>query len=142
MTETPEPRATSASTARGVYLLGILLAVGGLVIYGVQFGVLAILTVPWYAPALATIGVVLMIYAVVRRRTAMRIVGLVLVGILPAAELWYFASYSLLPEYNGPAIAGEPLPEFEIAWADGRPFDSADLSAGQPTVLTFFRGRW
>jgi hypothetical protein len=37
---------------------------------------------------------------------------------------------------------GRPAPAFELANHDGRRVSSADLLAGGPMVLSFFRGSW
>lgn len=37
---------------------------------------------------------------------------------------------------------GSPAPAFELANHDGRRVSSADLVAGGPLVLSFFRGSW
>jgi cytochrome oxidase Cu insertion factor (SCO1/SenC/PrrC family) len=37
---------------------------------------------------------------------------------------------------------GRPAPAFELANHDGRRISSADLLAGGPLVLSFFRGSW
>ena len=37
---------------------------------------------------------------------------------------------------------GAPAPEFELANHDGRRVASADLLAGGPMLLSFFRGSW
>jgi hypothetical protein len=40
------------------------------------------------------------------------------------------------------APVGRPAPSFELANHDGRRVSSADLLAGGPLVLSFFRGSW
>ena len=37
---------------------------------------------------------------------------------------------------------GSPAPAFELAGHDGRRIDSAELLAGGPMVVSFFRGSW
>ena len=37
---------------------------------------------------------------------------------------------------------GEPAPAFELASYDGRHISSADMFAGGPMVVSFFRGSW
>ena len=37
---------------------------------------------------------------------------------------------------------GQPAPMFELENHDGRRVDSAELLAGGPMVLSFFRGSW
>ena len=40
------------------------------------------------------------------------------------------------------APVGSPAPTFELANHDGRRVSSAELVAGGPLVLSFFRGSW
>jgi hypothetical protein len=48
-----------------------------------------------------------------------------------------------LPDYEGPARAGQQLPAFQATLAsNGRPFTDADLGDGHRRVMVFFRGRW
>jgi hypothetical protein len=121
-------------TGVGLALLGIVLCI-------VQFS-LKILYVPWYAPALATTGALLLLAAVAQRRGVIRIIALVLVAALAGLEWYFLGSLIKLPQYTGPAQAGKPIPSFRTILADGRPFTQQDLQTGQTTVLTFFRGRW
>ncbi len=37
---------------------------------------------------------------------------------------------------------GEPAPAFDLASYDGRHISSADMLAGGPMVVSFFRGSW
>jgi hypothetical protein len=37
---------------------------------------------------------------------------------------------------------GAPMPAFDLANHDGRRIDSAELLAGGPMVMSFFRGSW
>ncbi len=133
---------TPGATGRGYFFIGVLLFIAGLVIYGVVAFGLKRLTAPWYLPTLAAAGVVLMLYATLFRRSVLRIVGLVFFALLLAGEVWYLTSYSVLPEYTGPVVIGQSVPDFEISLADGRPFGSSDLRGGGATALVFFRGRW
>ncbi len=115
-------------------LLGLVLAIA-------QFG-LKVTGVPWYSPALATAGAVLLLVAVARRHSVPRVIALVLVTALAGFE-WYTLVWLMkLPAYEGPALAGRPLPAFASTRADGRPFTDADLRDGSRRVMTFFRGRW
>ncbi len=133
---------TPGATGRGYFFIGVLLFIAGLVIYGVVAFGLKRLTAPWYLPTLAAAGVVLMLFATLLRRSVLRIVGLVFFALLLAGEVWYLTAYSVLPQYTGPVVIGQYVPDFEISLADGRPFGSSDLRGGAATALIFFRGRW
>jgi hypothetical protein len=138
---------TSASTAaphrwggRLFLLLGLGLTVLGVVAYAVQIS-LQRLIVPWYMPALATLGVVFVGVSLWDRRTIGRILALLAVVLIAGAE-WAFLYALRLPPYTGPIAVGRILPAFESTRADGTPFTQADLSGDQNSVLVFFRGRW
>ncbi len=66
-------------------LLGLGLAVLGVVAYVVQIS-LERLMAPWYMPALASLGVVLVVMSVLERRTAWRGFALLAVVLLAGAE--------------------------------------------------------
>lgn len=133
--------AKNRSTGRGYFWAGIGLAVLGVALTVVQYS-LKQLIVPWYLPALTTLGVILLLGSVVRRRGVARIVTLVLIGALAGAEWYFLVSLSKLPAYQGPARTGQKMPAFQTTRADGRPFTDRDLQEGQTTVMVFFRGRW
>src|SRR5262249_21366417 len=121
--------------------LGVGCALLGLLLYGVQLSA-GRTDAPWYAPALATLGVVLVLASLQRRRGAWRALALVLVAFLAVFEWWFLLVYARLPAYAGPVRVGQPFPEFRVQTADGTPFTRADLSGGRATALVFFRGRW
>src|SRR5205807_2396371 len=98
------------------------------------------LTTPWYLPATAALAVVLLVAALWRKRTVWRVVALVLVVLLAAAE-WGFLLTTRLPPYTGPVAAGQPFPAFTTTRADGTPFTQHDLEGDRNHVLVFFRGR-
>jgi hypothetical protein len=121
--------------------LGFLLCLLGIGLGIAQFS-RSLLFVPWYVPAMSTIGALLVLLAFTQRRTIGGGVALVLTLALAAFE-WFALGIALkTPEYVGPAKAGSPMPSFRTVFADGRPFTDRDLATGQTTVLTFFRGRW
>ncbi len=107
---------------RPYFLLGLLLVVAGVAGYIVQLR-MQVLSVPWYAPALATIGVLLMVLAVRQRPGVLRVAGLVLFVLLAGFEWYFVAVASKTPAY-------------------ARAFTEKDLENGLPTVMLFFRGRW
>jgi hypothetical protein len=100
------------------------------------------LTAPWYSPVLATLGALLILLAVLRRRTIPRLLALVLVAAFAGLQWYFMAVLVKLPEYAGPARAGQPIPAFQTTLADGRPFTEENLRDGSRHVLVFFRGRW
>ncbi len=77
----------------------------------------------------------------VRRRTITRTIALVVVAALAGFQWFFLGSLMKLPDYEGPAKAGERLPAFHTTLADGRTFTEHDLADGRFSVLAFFRGR-
>jgi FtsH-binding integral membrane protein len=139
---TSAPVAESRRFSGKVWLaLGIGLLLLGPALYVIQFQA-KVLTVPWYAPALATVGVVMLLLAVLERPTVWRIAALTLVGLLTAAEWYILVWLSRVPAYTGPVAAGVTFPAFRTALADGSVFDQDSLRGQQNTALVFFRGRW
>jgi hypothetical protein len=124
-----------------LFLLGVLLFVAGPAIYAVEFQMKHLKT-PWYAPIMATAGVLLMAVSVIQRRGILRIVGLVLFALLCGLEWLTLLVGMATPSYSGPAQAGKKVPAFATALADGKAFTDKDLEDGKHTVLLFFRGRW
>ena len=139
MTTIPTP-STHRSRGRLFLLLGLGLAVLGVVAYVVQFS-LGRLTVPWYMPALASLGVVLVIASLRETRTVWRVLALVAVVLLGGFELMALNAMRL-PPYRGPIAVGRPFPAFEAKRADGTPFTQDDLAGDRHAVLVVFRGRW
>jgi hypothetical protein len=125
---------------RRYLLLGLGLAVLGVAAYVVQLS-LGRLVIPWYMPALASLGVVLVTMSVFESRTTWRIVALSAVVLLAGAE-WAMLFAMRLPPYAGPISVGQPFPAVETTRADGTPFAQSDLAGGRKNVLVFFRGRW
>lgn len=142
-TQNAPATAPAASRSRGRALLwaGVAACLLGLALAVAQFG-LKIVGVPWYTPALATLGAVLLAVSLVRRRTTPRAVALVLVAALAGFEWYALGSLLRLPAYDGPARPGRPFPASRAAYADGRPFTDADLRDGSRRAVVFFRGRW
>jgi hypothetical protein len=119
---------------------GVLAAIAGIVVYMAQMNA-GMLSTPWYAPALATLGVVLILVSLVRRFSVWRLAALLLVGAIMAFEWWLLLG-SALPAYAGPVKTGQPFPAFTAARADGEPFTQDNLKGDQDTILVFFRGHW
>jgi hypothetical protein len=137
------PIAPPKSAGRGLLWLGIAITLLAVIAYAALLVGAHFLHTPWYAPALATLGVCLIILSLARRFTFLRIVALLFIGLLAAGEWWFLLAGTRLPPYAGPAAAGTPFPDFEPASLDdGTPFRRADLARDHNTVLVFFRGFW
>jgi hypothetical protein len=111
-----------------------------LIAYTVQMS-LQRLIVPWYLPIMASLGVVLVVLSIWKRRTVVRVLALVFVVLLAGAS-WAFLFAVRLPRYTGPVAVGRPFPAFESSRADGTPFNQRDLAGDQANLLVVFRGRW
>jgi hypothetical protein len=128
------------SRGRLPLLLGLGLAALGVVAYVVQISRQRLMA-PWYMPALAVLGVVLVVMSLWERRTVWRVLALSAVVLLAGFELLFLHAMRL-PTYTGPVAAGRPFPAFETKRADGTPFTQRDLAGDKNNVLVFFRGRW
>ncbi len=120
--------------------LGLGLAALGLCAYVAQVASHRLAT-PWYLPASATLGAILVVVALWQARSVGRILGLILVVLLAGAE-WTFLLGTRLPPYTGPVAVDKPFPAFKTTRADGTPFTDQDLQGEQTIVLVSFRGRW
>jgi hypothetical protein len=130
------------SRGRGFFWLGIGLCLLGpiLTMILMQMGQLGL--PPWYALALSTVGVGLLLVAVIRRAGIARIIFLGLFGLFCAFQWFLVVFMSKLPAYEGPARVGDKLPTFTTTLADGSSFTEKNLESGQPSVLVFYRGHW
>jgi hypothetical protein len=140
-TVSTNPSIATRSAGRVYFWVGLVACLLGLVLAMVQFS-MKFLFVPWYMPALATFGALLLVVAVVRRVSILRVTVLLLVAAFAGFQWFFLGSLMKLPAYEGPARAGRQLPAFHSTLADGRPFSEADLRDGSRRVLVFFRGRW
>ena len=129
------------SGGRTLLWLGVACAVLGPVLYAVQLQAAHRTGDPWYAPALATLGVGLVLLSLRQRPTVWRGLALVPVAALAGLQWWFLLSYARLPAYHGPVVAGRAFPEFSAKRADGTPFTRADFHGDQGTALVFYRGR-
>jgi hypothetical protein len=125
---------------RATFWLGIAACLLGPALAVAQFS-LNYLIVPWYSPALATLGALLLLVSLARRRSVLRIAAFVVVAAFAGFQWVSLASLGL-PAYEGPVRAGRQLPAFRTTLADGRPFTDADFRDGSRRVMVFFRGRW
>lgn len=133
--------AADRSRGRGLLWAGIAVGLLGIPLYVVQLQ-LGTLTVPWYQPALATLGALLLLGAVARRRSITRLIALVLIAAFAGLDWYFVVSMSKLPGYEGPARVGQKMPAFRTAKADGSPFTEKGLQDSRFNVLVFNRGRW
>jgi hypothetical protein len=131
---------TQRSRGRLLLALGLALAALGIIGYAGQIRMQRLST-PWYMPALATLGVLLVVASLWQKRTVWRFLALFLVVLLAGAE-WALLLMLRLPPYTGPVAVGRPFPAFTTTWADGTPMGEHDLQGDQNQVLVFFRGRW
>jgi hypothetical protein len=138
---------TTSSVAKAVRVpgrlflaLGLLVPALGVVGFIVQMSMQR-LVAPWYMPAAATLGVVLVAVSLWQGRSVWRVLALVLVVLLAGAE-WAMMAAMRTPAYTGPVAAGQTFPKFTTLRTDGTPFTRHDLEGGPDNVLVFFRGRW
>ena len=134
---------TDRSRGRGYFWAGLGACLLGVALVLIQFR-LAYLWTPWYSPALATVGALLLLASVARRLTVVRVLALLLVAGLAAYQWFVFGWATRLPAYEGPVHKGEPFPAFSSTRADddGSSFTDADLRDKSRHVMVFFRGRW
>src|SRR5262249_12876618 len=134
-------KTTARHPGRSLLLLGVFLAVAGPVLLMLLTFAARILITPWYAPVLGTLGVALIILALMRSRSIWRWTA-VLIFTLFVAFQWYALLAMRTPAYTGPVKDGEPFPAFATTLADGSTFTQDDLKGNQNTVMVFFRGHW
>ena len=134
-------KTTSRHPGRSLLLLGVFLAVAGPVLMILLMFAAKILITPWYAPLLGTLGVALIILALMRSRSIWRWTALGIFTLLVAFQWWALFAMRT-PAYTGPVKDGQPFPTFATLLADGSSFTHADLQGDQNTVMVFFRGHW
>lgn len=134
-------KTTSRMPGRSLLLLGVFLAVAGPVVMILLMFAAKILITPWYAPLLGTLGVVLIVLALMRSRSFWRWTALGIFTLLVAFQWWALLAMRT-PAYTGPVKDGQPFPTFATTLADGSSFTQADLQGDQNTVMVFFRGHW
>src|SRR4051812_12057301 len=122
------------STGRVSFWAGLAVCLLGVALAYAQFNMKR-LVVPWYSPALATLGALLLLLALSRRVSVVRVIALLLVTAFAGFQ-WYFLGVLMkAPAYEGPALAGSRLPAFRATFADGRPFTEVDLRDGSRRVM-------
>jgi hypothetical protein len=134
-------REVQRSQGRAFFWAGIGAGLLGPALAAAQFS-LKHLFVPWYSPVLATFAVVLLLVAVARRRSILRVGALVAVATFAGLQWYILVVVVKLPAYEGTTQPGEPFPAFHSSLSDGRPFTEVDLRDGSRRAMVFFRGRW
>jgi hypothetical protein len=134
-------KTTSRHPGRSLLLVGVLVAVAGPVLTILLTFAAKILITPWYAPLLGTLGVALIILALMRSRTLWRWTAVVIFTLFVAFQWWVVLAMRT-PAYTGPVKDGQPFPAFATTLAIGSTFTQADLQGDQNTVMVFFRGHW
>src|SRR5262249_32258402 len=134
-------KTTARHPGRSFLLLGVFVAVAGPVLMFLLTFAAKILITPWYAPVLGTLGVALIILALVRSRSIRRWTAMLIFTLFVAFQWWALFAMRT-PPYTGPVNAGEPFPAFATTLADGSTFTQDDLKGNQNTVMIFFRGHW
>jgi hypothetical protein len=132
---------TSRHPGRSLLLLGMFLAVGVYALNMVLMFGAKILRESWYAPILGTLGLALIILALMRSRSIWRWTAVVIFTLFVAFQWWALFAMRL-PAYTGPVKDGQPFPAFATTLADGSAFTQDDLKGDQNTVMVFFRGHW
>src|SRR5262245_17879652 len=108
---------TARHPGRSLLLLGVFLALAGPVLMMLLTFAAKILVTPWYAPLLGTLGVALIILALVRSRSIWRWTAAVIFTLFVVFQ-WYTLLAMRLPAYTGPVKDGEPFPAFATSLAD------------------------
>jgi hypothetical protein len=143
MTEPQSQTSPAAAPSRRwlFFLVGVLLFIAGPALYAWQLSA-GRLTMPWYLPVMATLGLLFMARAVWLRPGVIGIIGLLLFAALCGLEWFGMLVLMNTPDYTGPAQVGKQVPTFVAALADGTTFSDKDLENGKSTILVFFRGHW
>ncbi len=123
------------SAGRVSLLMGVAVAMLGVIAYGVQIAAQRLFT-PWYLPCTATVATPFLVIALWQRRSVWRVLALVLVAAICAAE-WGMLVGARLPEYTGPVAVGQPFPTFATQRADGMAFTQRDLAARSTACWSF-----
>src|SRR5260370_38712907 len=93
-------KTTARNPGRSLLLLGMFLAVAGYVLMMLLMFAAKILITPWYAPLLGTLGVALIILALMRSRSIWRWSAAVLFSLFAAAQ-WLSLFAIVFPDCTG-----------------------------------------
>ena len=123
-------------------IAALVLSLGTVGAFG---GLIAALSFPlrpaWYLGALG-LAVVLALAAVWRARRWLTVSALAVSAVLlVAAGFFNFVAMRVPP--SRPLVAvGQPVPDFTLPDAAGRPVRLSDYRGKKPVVLVFYRGYW
>jgi hypothetical protein len=134
-------KTTARRPGRSLLLLGVLVVLAGPVLTILLTFAAKILITPWYAPLLGTLGVALIVLALIRSRSLWRWTALVFLTLFVGFQWWVLFAMRT-PAYTGPVKADQPFPAFATTLADGSAFTQNDLQGNQNTVMLFFRGHF
>jgi hypothetical protein len=132
---------TRQHPGRSLLLLGVFAVVGGYALNFLLTFAAKILITNWYGPILGTLGLALIILALMRSRSIWRWTAVVIFTLLVGFQ-WFALIAMRLPDYTGPVKDGQPFPAFATTLADGSAFTQDDLKGDRNTVMVFFRGHW
>jgi hypothetical protein len=134
-------KVTSRHPGRVLLLLGALIALAGPVLYAAQLNA-KVLIAPWYSPLLATLGLAIIVLALMRSGSVWRWLATGFFTLFAAVQWLFLLVLMATPAYAGPVKSGQAFPPFATTLADGSGFTQDDLKGDQNTVLVFFRGHW
>lgn len=135
------PPGGAVAEGRGLFWLGLALCLVGVPLMFAQMFALKWFFTPWYSPALATVGALVLLGAALRKPGVARVGVFILMAAFAGLQWFFHGVMMRLPEYAGPK-AGESLVAFQAATAEGKPFTDTDLRDGSRRAMVFFRGRW
>ncbi len=130
------------SSANKLAWIGLLLSIAG----GVSYALL--LDVPWIRATaipnsiLAVAGLLLSIFAVVKRRSATTVIAGVLSVAISAGFLASVHILMQLPPGQGVLAVGEAAPDFALPNQDGEDVRLSSFKGRGPVLLVFYRGHW
>jgi cytochrome oxidase Cu insertion factor (SCO1/SenC/PrrC family) len=131
-------------TSGRLALLGVVVALGALTAYVLLLRVAAVRNHPEGYVAAFAVATALAVLAVVRarRRRWPAWLALAFCGLLLLGGAWFDFVGARVPATPTVLRVGEPLPDFTLPDASGRPVALADYRGKKPVVLIFYRGYW
>jgi cytochrome oxidase Cu insertion factor (SCO1/SenC/PrrC family) len=131
-------------TSGRLALLGVVVALGALTAYVLLLRVAAVRNHPEGYVAAFAVATALAVLAVVRarRRRWPAWLALAFCGLLLLGGAWFDFVGARVPATPTVLRVGEPLPNFTLPDASGRPVALADYRGKKPVVLIFYRGYW
>jgi hypothetical protein len=130
--------------SRTLAALAILISVGTIVAFVTLLSMPSIpIPVPprWYLGALV-LGVALAALAVWRARGWLTVSALVVSVLLLGLASFVNFVVTRVPPSPPAVVVGQPLPDFTLPDAAGRPVTLSSFRGQRPVVLVFYRGYW